>query len=136
MPPRRRWTTLELRYNRDRYARADDEAFAIAPLWHVASKQKAFVDFQNDVTSGDVDLAFREGFAEVEHLKRYTTLGMATDQGKTSGVNGIALLARASDRTIAQTGRTTSRPPEIPVSIGAFAGHHRGKKLSSCAVHP
>ena len=74
-----------------RSAEADDEPFAIAPLWHVAgSTQKAFVDFQNDVTADDIALAEREGFRSVEHLKRYTTLGMATDQGKTSNVTGLA----------------------------------------------
>ena len=67
---------------------ADDEAFSLTPLWHVAGKGKAFVDCQNDVTASDIELAQREGFESVEHLKRYTTLGMATDQGKTSNVDG------------------------------------------------
>jgi len=127
---------LGMSYVRGEHARADDESFAITPLWHIASKQKAFVDFQNDVTSDDVSLAFREGFREVEHLKRYTTLGMATDQGKTSSVNGVAQLAMATGRTIAQTGRTTSRPPEVPVAIGAFAGHHRGKHFRPIRYTP
>ena len=68
---------------------ADDEAFSLTPLWHVTGKQKAFVDLQNDVTASDVELAQREGFESVEHLKRYTTLGMATDQGKTSNVPAL-----------------------------------------------
>jgi sarcosine oxidase subunit alpha len=120
---------LGIRYHHDDDPEASDEPSAISPTWYIASRQKAFVDFQNDVTGDDVALAFREGFGEVEHLKRYTTLSMATDQGKTSSVNGLALLAMAAGKTIAQSGRTTSRPPEIPVAIGAFAGHHRGKNF-------
>jgi heterotetrameric sarcosine oxidase alpha subunit len=108
--------------------RADDEAFAVTPLWHVAaSKTKAFVDFQNDVTVADIALAAREGFSSVEHLKRYTTLGMATDQGKTSNVVGLAILAELTGRSIPQTGVTRARPPDAPVAIGAFAGEHRGR---------
>jgi heterotetrameric sarcosine oxidase alpha subunit len=108
--------------------RADDEATEVAPLWTVAgSKTKAFVDFQNDVTYEDVALATREGFRSVELLKRYTTLGMATDQGKTSNLNGHAILAALTGRAISEVGTTSSRPPYTPVSIGAFAGHQRGK---------
>jgi sarcosine oxidase subunit alpha len=106
---------------------ADDEAIAVKPLWHVTGPtQKAFVDFQNDVTVDDIALAAREGFRSVEHLKRYTTLGMATDQGKTANVNGLAILAMLSGRSIHDTGTTSYRPPYTPVSIGALAGHHRG----------
>lgn len=112
----------------DNIPRADDESFAVQPFWHVASsRQKAFVDFQNDVTAADIALAEREGFRSVEHLKRYTTLGMATDQGRTSNVPGLAVLAKLTGRTIAETGTTRHRPPYSPVAIGAFAGHHRGK---------
>ncbi len=89
--------------------------------------KKAFVDFQNDVTASDVSLAAAEGFTAAEHLKRYTTLGMATDSGKTSNVTGAALIAGATGRTIAQTGTTVFRPPYTPVAIGALAGAHRGK---------
>ena len=104
----------------------EDEPAAAQPLWHVgAHKTKAFVDFQHDVTDADIALAAREGFTSVEHLKRYTTLGMATDQGKTSQLNGLALLAAATGRSIAETGTILSRPPFVPVAIGAFAGHHR-----------
>jgi sarcosine oxidase subunit alpha len=96
------------------------------PLWHVGrSRTKAFVDFQNDVTDADVALSAQEGFVSVEHLKRYTTLGMATDQGKTSQMNGHALLAAATGKSIAEAGTVLSRPPYLPVAIGAFAGHHR-----------
>jgi sarcosine oxidase subunit alpha len=107
------------------FAASDDPGDA-TPLWHVAgSRTKAFVDFQNDVTDKDVALAAQEGFVSVEHLKRYTTLGMATDQGKTSQLNGHALLAAATGKTIAEAGTVLSRPPYLPVAIGAFAGHHR-----------
>jgi methylglutamate dehydrogenase subunit C len=117
--------------------RADDEAFALAPLWHVAeARTKAFVDFQNDVTVADIALAAREGFASVEHLKRYTTLGMATDQGKTSNVVGLAILAELTGRTIPQTGATRARPPHAPVAIGAFAGEHRGKAFRPTRLTP
>jgi len=105
-----------------------DDPCSARPLWHVAERRgKAFVDFQNDVTDKDIQLAVQEGFTSVEHLKRYTTLGMATDQGKTSGVNGHALLARATGRSLAETGTILSRPPWQPVAIGALAGHHRGR---------
>ena len=73
--------------------RAADETFAVAPMWWVKGRGKAFVDLQNDVTVNDVALAEREGFQSVEHLKRYTTLGMATDQGKIGGVVGLAIMA-------------------------------------------
>ncbi|ODN68629.1 Aminomethyltransferase [Methylobrevis pamukkalensis] len=110
--------------------RADDERFALAPVWHVTGgKAKAFVDFQHDVTTDDVALAAREGYISVEHLKRYTTLGMATDQGRTANLNGLAILAEVTGRTIAETGIVTSRPPVEPVAIGAFAGPHRGRSF-------
>jgi len=106
--------------------KASDDPAGMQPLWHVpGGRGKAFVDFQHDVTDSDVALAAREGFRSVEHLKRYTTLGMATDQGKTSNVNGHALLAAASGKTIAEAGTILSRPPYLPVAIGAFAGQHR-----------
>jgi len=88
---------------------------------------KAFVDFQNDVTAADVALAHRESFSSVEHLKRYTTLGMATDQGKTSNDNALALLAALKGEATGAAGTTTFRPPYTPVAIGTLAGHHRGK---------
>jgi heterotetrameric sarcosine oxidase alpha subunit len=101
---------------------------AITSLWVTpGEKRKAFVDIQGDVTVADVELAQREGYVSVEHLKRYTTLGMGTDQGKTSNLNGLAIMAHLNDRSIAQTGTTTFRPPYIPVAIGAFAGRERGQ---------
>ena len=87
---------------------------------------KRFVDLQTDVTVDDIELAAREGYTSVEHLKRYTTLGMGTDQGKTGNVVGIALLAEATGRTIPEVGTTTFRPPYTPVTLGAFPGQECG----------
>jgi sarcosine oxidase subunit alpha len=84
------------------------------------------VDFQNDVTAGDVALAARENFHSVEHLKRYTTLGMAPDQGKTSNVNGLGILGEQTGRKPGEVGTTTFRPPFTPVSFGVIAGRDRG----------
>jgi len=110
--------------------RTDDEAVALTALWVVKSRSKSFVDFQNDVTSEDVELAAREGYRSVELLKRYTTLGMATDQGKTSNVNGLAIMAALTERSIPQVGATTFRPPYTPIAIAAMSGAHRGKHSS------
>ena len=107
--------------------RVTDESTRRVPLWRVRqARGKCFVDFQNDVTADDVELTAHEGYHSIEHLKRYTTLGMATDQGKTSNVTGIALLAQQRSMSIAATGTTTFRPPYTPVAMGALAGHHRG----------
>ncbi len=83
---------------------------------------KHFIDFQNDVTAADLELAQREGYESVEHTKRYTTFGMATDQGKTSNLNGLGVLAEATGKTIPQIGITTFRPPYTPFSFGSVAG--------------
>jgi sarcosine oxidase subunit alpha len=87
---------------------------------------KAFVDFQNDVTSKDIGLAIREGFASIEHIKRYTTTGMATDQGKTSNMNALGIAAEKLGKPIPDIGLTTFRMPYTPVSFGALAGTSRG----------
>tara|TARA_R110002012_G_scaffold77282_1_gene195273 strand:- start:7362 stop:10862 length:3501 start_codon:yes stop_codon:yes gene_type:complete len=98
-----------------------------ATLWHVGeARGKAFVDFQNDVTVSDLGLAVREGYGHVELAKRYTTTGMATDQGKLSNVNAIGILAENRGVSPDQVGTTTFRPFYTPVSIGALAGEHRG----------
>lgn len=103
------------------------EADALMPLWIVpGARRKAFIDLQDDVTSADIELAHREGYVSIEHLKRYTTLGMGTDQGKSSNVNGLAIMAALRGQSIAQTGTTTFRPPYVPVAMGAFAAHERG----------
>ncbi len=88
---------------------------------------KAFVDFQNDVTAKDLKLATREGFRSIEHVKRYTTTGMATDQGKTSNMNALGIVAAALDVPIPQVGLTTFRMPYTPVTFGSFAGLARGE---------
>ncbi len=92
-----------------------------------AGRSKAWVDFQNDVKVSDIEVAVREGYESVEHTKRYTTLGMATDQGKLSNVNGIALLSRTLGTPIGDVGTTTFRPPYTPVVLGAIAGDARGQ---------
>ena len=93
----------------------------------VELRAKSWLDYQNDVKVTDVQLAAQEGFESVEHAKRYTTLGMATDQGKLSNINGLAILSDALDRPIPQTGTTTFRPPYTPISMGAIGGEARGE---------
>ncbi len=108
-------------------ARATDIAETpLTPLWEIKGGGKAWVDLQSDVTADDVRLAARENYVSVEHLKRYTTLGMASDQGKTSNVNGLAILAAATGRAIPSVGTTRFRPPYDPIPIGAIAGRARG----------
>ncbi|WP_299690296.1 sarcosine oxidase subunit alpha family protein [uncultured Tateyamaria sp.] len=108
-----------------------DEA-PLAQVWlmpqgaKTSLRAKAWLDYQNDVKVSDVQLAAQEGFESVEHAKRYTTLGMATDQGKLSNINGLAILSDALDQPIPQTGTTTFRPPYTPISMGAIAGEARG----------
>ncbi|MFN3744803.1 MAG: sarcosine oxidase subunit alpha family protein [Hyphomicrobiaceae bacterium] len=117
--------------------RAEDEPVTVRALWHIGGgRGPAFVDFQNDVTAKDFGLAHQEGYRSVELLKRYTTLGMATDQGKTSNVNGLAILAAARAQPIAAIGTTLNRPPYTPVAIGALAGHHRGKDFRPTRLSP
>ncbi len=88
---------------------------------------KAFVDFQNDVTGKDIRLAVREGMHSIEHVKRFTTTGMASDQGKTSNIHGLAIAAEALDREMPQVGLTTFRAPYTPVTFGSIVNHARGK---------
>ncbi len=108
-----------------------------APVWLMPrGKGKAFVDFQHDVTAHDVALAHREGFRSVEHLKRYTTLGMATDQGKLANVNGLAIMAELTGAGIPATGTTMFRPPYTPVTIGALAGHSVGRDYRPTRLTP
>ncbi len=99
-------------------------------------KAKVFVDQQHDVTVSDVRLAHREGFRSVEHLKRYTTLGMATDQGKTSNVAGLSLMADLRGQTIAEVGTTTFRAPYTPVTLGAIAGTEAGHHVRPVRLTP
>lgn len=106
---------------------AEDAPYGIAPLWAVDAGGRAWLDFANDVTTKDVTLAAREGFASVEHMKRYTTQGMAPDQGKNSNTGALAVLADATGQGIPATGTTTFRPPYVPVSIAALGAGGRGK---------
>ena len=105
---------------------------AVEPVWIMPQgagpklKARMWLDFQNDVKVSDVQLAAREGYESVEHTKRYTTLGMATDQGKLSNINGLAILAQALNAAIPAVGTTTFRPPYTPVTLGALAGEARG----------
>ena len=102
----------------------------IEPMWQTPrniSRGKQFVDIQDDVTVDDIELAYRENFRSVEHLKRYTTLGMGTDQGKTSNVNGLAIMASLRGESIPAVGTTTYRAPYTPVALGLFAGTETGK---------
>jgi heterotetrameric sarcosine oxidase alpha subunit len=116
---------------------AEDGPVAISAYWHVKNaKGRAWLDFQNDVTVKDVDVSQMEGFRSVEHMKRYTTLGMATDQGKTANVPALAILAELTGRTIPETGTTTYRPPYTPVPIAAFAGRMAGKDFRPTRLTP
>ncbi|MEM6727459.1 MAG: sarcosine oxidase subunit alpha family protein, partial [Pseudomonadota bacterium] len=109
----------------------EDTEKPLEPVWMMPQgagdklRSKAWLDFQNDVKVTDVALAAQEGFESVEHTKRYTTLGMATDQGKLSNINGLAILAEALDAKIPDVGTTTFRPPYTPISMGAIAGEAR-----------
>ncbi|EAQ23136.1 sarcosine oxidase subunit alpha family protein [Roseovarius sp. 217] len=111
-------------------ATATDEA-ALEAVWlmpqgaNIKLRMKSWLDYQNDVKVSDVQLAAREGYESVEHAKRYTTLGMATDQGKLSNINGLAILSDALGQPIPQTGTTTFRPPYTPISLSAIAGSAR-----------
>ena len=116
----------------------------IEPVWmmprdaRVQLRMKAWLDYQNDVKVSDVQLAAREGYESVEHTKRYTTLGMATDQGKLSNINGLATLADALGAEIPAVGTTTFRPPYTPISMGAIGGEARGavfQPLRRTAMH-
>lgn len=97
----------------------------VTPFWHVEGAKRAWLDQQNDVTAKDVKLAHQENFTSVEHLKRYTTLGMATDQGKTSNMGGLAIMAELAGKSIPQVGTTIFRPPYTPTAIGVLAGRSR-----------
>ncbi len=116
---------------------AENEAVNISPHWRVKSaKGRAWLDLQNDVTVKDVQQAFGEGFRSVEHMKRYTTLGMATDQGKTANILAMAVMAECTGKTIAQTGTTMFRPPYSPIPVAAFAGRAKGQHFRPTRLTP
>ncbi|MBT6894357.1 MAG: sarcosine oxidase subunit alpha family protein, partial [Rhodobacterales bacterium] len=102
----------------------------------VKLQAKTFLDYQNDVKVSDVRLAAREGYESVEHTKRYTTLGMATDQGKLSNINGLAILADSLKAEIPNVGTTTFRPPYHPISMGSIAGDARGELFKPIRKSP
>ena len=113
------------------------EKYSCSPDWHFSAGQKsAWVDLQNDVTKKDIEISFKEGFRSVEHLKRYTTLGMATDQGKTSNVLGLAIMSELEKKHISEVGTTVFRPPYVPIAIGALAGRSRGKDFKPTRLTP
>jgi sarcosine oxidase subunit alpha len=101
-----------------------------------SARGRAFVDWQNDVTEEDLTLAVREGFRSIEHVKRYTTAGMATDQGKTSNLNALGIVSHTLGKALPELGLTTFRMPYTPVSFGAFAGAARGNLLDPVRTTP
>lgn len=115
---------------------AEDAPIAQTPFWYVQGCKRAWLDQQNDVTVKDVRLSYQEGFRSVEHLKRYTTLGMATDQGKTSNIGGLAIMAELAGKSIPETGTTIFRPPYTPVPIATFAGRMKGKEFHPTRLTP
>jgi sarcosine oxidase subunit alpha len=123
-------TCLDMKLPKDAVAPVAErrEESPMAPVWMMPQgasaklREKAWLDYQNDVKVSDVRLAAQEGFVSVEHAKRYTTLGMATDQGKLSNINGLATLAGALDKDIPSVGTTTFRPPYHPISLASIAG--------------
>ncbi len=114
----------------------------MAPVWimprgaGIKKRAKMWLDYQNDVKVSDVQLAAREGYESVEHTKRYTTLGMATDQGKLSNINGLAVLADAMNNEIPRVGTSTFRPPYTPISMGSIAGEARGELFQPLRKSP
>ncbi|EYD77035.1 Sarcosine oxidase alpha subunit [Rubellimicrobium mesophilum DSM 19309] len=125
-------------------AARDAEEGPFLPVWvmpqgaKTSLKRKMWLDFQNDVKVSDVELAAREGFQSVEHVKRYTTLGMATDQGKTSNLNGLAVLGQTLHVPIPAVGTTTFRPPYTPLTMGTIAGVAKGplfQPIRKTAIH-
>ncbi len=105
---------------------AEDAPYRLTPLWSVDGRARAWLDFANDVTTKDVRQSAQEGYRSVEHMKRYTTQGMAPDQGKNSNIGSLAVLADATGRAIPETGTTIYRPPYTPVSIAAMGAGGRG----------
>jgi sarcosine oxidase subunit alpha len=109
---------------------------AASPQAPASTGSKAFVDWQNDVTANDLVLAAREGFRSIEHVKRYTTVGMATDQGKTSNLNALGIVAAHLGKSIPEVGLTTFRMPYTPVTFGSFAGMARGDLFDPVRTTP
>ncbi|GAA6201242.1 sarcosine oxidase subunit alpha family protein [Aquicoccus sp. SU-CL01552] len=115
---------------------AEDHSQAQAAFWHMPGKKRAWVDFQNDVTVKDIALAHKENMRSVEHLKRWTTLGMATDQGKTSNISALAVMAELTGATIPETGTTIFRPPYTGVSLSVLGGGDTGPQFRPTRLTP
>ena len=115
---------------------AESDDINITPMWHVGGTKRAWLDQQNDVTVKDIRQAHQENFRSVEHLKRYTTLGMAGDQGRTSNVLGLSIMAELTGKTIQETGTTIYRPPYTPTPIGVFAGRSTGADFRPTRLPP
>ena len=111
------------------------DKFWCAPL-PKKMQAKRFVDFQNDVSVTDIEIALREGYRSIEHVKRYTTLGMATDQGRTSNLNGLQLVSNIENKIVPEVGHTTFRPPFTPVTIGTIVGREIGKHFMPTRLTP
>jgi sarcosine oxidase, subunit alpha len=119
--------------------RSSEPSLGALPQQDSPANGKAFVDWQHDVTTRDLALATREGFQSIEHVKRYTTTGMATDQGKTSNLNAMAIVAKSLDVALPKVGLTTFRMPYTPVTFGSLAGISRGNlfdPLRTTPTHP
>ncbi|MBB3062007.1 sarcosine oxidase subunit alpha [Microbulbifer rhizosphaerae] len=113
--------------------------FCVPHLKRTSRAPKQFVDFQTDVTAAAIELATREGFESIEHVKRYTAMGFGTDQGKLGNINGMAIAARSMNKTIPETGTTVFRPNYTPVTFGAIAGRHCDELFDPkryTAMHP
>jgi sarcosine oxidase subunit alpha len=124
------------RYGVEALKRNAEASLGALPQSSPPSRDKAFVDWQHDVTTRDLALATREGFQSIEHVKRYTTTGMATDQGKTSNLNAMAIVAKSLDVAIPKVGLTTFRMPYTPVTFGTMAGISRGDLFDPVRTTP
>jgi sarcosine oxidase, subunit alpha len=124
------------RFEVDAAPRSGEAYLGVLPQSSSPSTDKSFVDWQHDVTTQDLALATREGFESIEHVKRYTTMGMATDQGKTSNLNAMAIVAKSLDVSIPQVGLTTFRMPYTPVTFGSMAGISRGDLFDPVRTTP
>ena len=129
--------SLGLKKLKTKKLQASDEAYSSSAFWYVKeSVKRGWVDFQNDVTVKDIKQSYAEGFRSVEHMKRYTTMGMATDQGKTSNILGLAIMSECTGKPIQETGTTIFRPPYTPIPLGALAGRSRGKNFRPYRLTP
>ncbi len=127
---------MDIKGRSPKLPKAEDTPVSQTPFWYVEGCSRAWLDQQNDVTVKDVKLSHQEGFRSVEHLKRYTTLGMATDQGKTSNIGGLAIMAELAGKSIPEVGTTIFRPPYTPTSIGVLAGRMKGQEFHPTRLTP